>query len=107
MINYVCIFTILYFAIIIFYHLTFGRASHTDLLYAFVALLFPSVEANTRRWPDVCIMLAHRLLNPYDAEIFLLKPWRLKGFIQFEIPINVLVSSFWFIWIPMLWVYGH
>ena len=24
---------------------------------------------------------------------------------QFEIIINVLVSSFWFIWIPMLWVY--
>ena len=28
-----------------------------------------------------------------------------KGFIQFEIIINVLVSSFWFIRIPMLWVY--
>ena len=22
-------------------------------------------------------------------------------------PHNVFVSSFWFIWIPMLWVYGH
>ena len=31
----------------------------------------------------------------------------IKGFIQFEIIINVLVGSFWFIWIPMLWVYGH
>ena len=30
-----------------------------------------------------------------------------KGFFQFEIIINVLVSSFRFIWIPMLWVYGH
>ena len=29
------------------------------------------------------------------------------GFFQFEIIINVSVSSFWFIWIPMLWVYGH
>ena len=29
------------------------------------------------------------------------------GFCQFEIIINVLVSSFWFIWIPMLWVYAH
>ena len=28
-------------------------------------------------------------------------------FFQFEIIINVLVSSFWFIWIPMLWVYDH
>ena len=25
----------------------------------------------------------------------------------FEIIINVLASSFWFIWIPMLWAYGH
>ena len=28
-------------------------------------------------------------------------------FFQFEIIINVLVSSFCFIWIPVLWVYGH
>ena len=28
------------------------------------------------------------------------------GYIQFEIIINVLVGSFRFIWIPMLWVYG-
>ena len=30
----------------------------------------------------------------------------IKWFIQFEIIINVLVSSFRVIWIPMLWVYG-
>ena len=30
-----------------------------------------------------------------------------KGFFQFEIIINVLVSCLRFIWIPMLWVYGH
>ena len=29
------------------------------------------------------------------------------GFFQFEITINVLVSSFRLIWIPMLWVCGH
>ena len=29
------------------------------------------------------------------------------GFYQFESILNVLVNSFWFIWIPMLWVYGH
>ena len=29
------------------------------------------------------------------------------GFFQFEIIINVSVSPFWFIWIPMLWVYNH
>ena len=39
--------------------------------------------------------------------IFLYNPWEPKGFIQFEIIINVLVSSFWFIWIPMLWVCDH
>ena len=27
-------------------------------------------------------------------------------FFQFEIIIYVLVSSFWFIWKPLLWVYG-
>ena len=26
---------------------------------------------------------------------------------RFEIIINILVSVFRFIWIPMLWVYGH
>ena len=30
-----------------------------------------------------------------------------KEFFQLEIIINVLIGSFWFIWIPMLWVYGH
>ena len=35
------------------------------------------------------------LINPYNAELFLkFKPWRPKGFFQFEIIINVLVSSF-------------
>ena len=28
-----------------------------------------------------------------------------KGFFPFEINLNVLVSSFWIIWIPMSWVY--
>ena len=30
-----------------------------------------------------------------------------KLFFQFEIIVNVLVTSFRFIWIPMLWVYDH
>ena len=30
-----------------------------------------------------------------------------NGFFQFEIIIHVLVSPFRFLWIPMLWVYGH
>ena len=48
---------------------------------------------------DVCI-------TPYNAELFLFKPWRLKC-VQFEIIRFVLVSSFRIIWIPMLWVYNH
>ena len=52
-------------------------------------------------------MVKRPAYNPWSAEYFLYKPWRQKGFIQFAIIINVLVSSFWFIWIPMLWVYGH
>ena len=42
------------------------------------------------------------LINPYNMyndELFLYKPRRLKLFFQFEIIINVLVSSFQFIWI--------
>ena len=37
---------------------------------------------------------------------FLCKLWEPKGFFQFEITINILVSSFHFIWIPMLSGYG-
>ena len=39
--------------------------------------------------------------------ILLYKPWRPKGFFQLKIIRNVFVSAFWFIWIPMLWVYGR
>ena len=46
------------------------------------------------------------LFNSYSADIFLFKSWRPKGVFQFEIIINVLVSSFCFIWIYMLCVYG-
>ena len=47
------------------------------------------------------------VVNPWSAEMFLYKPWRPKGFSQFKVIIKVLVSSFWFIWIPMLWVYDN
>ena len=43
------------------------------------------------------------LIDPYNAEIILSKSWKPKGFNQFESIINVLVSSFWFIWIPVLY----
>ena len=35
--------------------------------------------------------------EPYNADILMYKPWIIWGFIQFEIIINVLVSSFRFI----------
>ena len=46
-------------------------------------------------------------VHPWNAEICLYTPWRTKVFFQFEIIINVLVSYFRFILIPILWVYGH
>ena len=45
-------------------------------------------------------------LNPSDAEICVYTSWITKHCFQFEISTNVLVSSFRFIWIPMIWVYG-
>ena len=46
-------------------------------------------------------------VTPYNAEFFFFWTFEIKGFFQFEIIINVLVSSFRFIWMPMLRVYGH
>ena len=71
---------------------------------------------STRRWINLGLVLAGRPRRSLvgrivgsglcNAEIFLYKPWKPKGFFQFEIIINILVSSFRFIWIPMLWFYG-
>ena len=52
-------------------------------------------------------MLAELTFKPLKRWIILYKPWRPKGYFQFKIFINVLVSSFWFIWIPVLWGYDH
>ena len=53
-------------------------------------------------------ILVHCRLNPWSAKIFLYKPWGPKVFFfQLEIIINILVSSFCFISIPMLWVCGN
>ena len=46
-------------------------------------------------------------VNPYNAEKIMFKSWKPKGFNQIESIINVWVSSFWFIWIPLLWVYNN
>ena len=70
-----------------------GRPHYDALHY----LLFNNFYLKYAMW---CI-------SPYNAEILFHKPWRTKSFFKFEIIINVLVSSFRFIWIPMLWVYGH
>ena len=43
--------------------------------------------------------------DSHNADIFLYKPWKPKYFFQYEIIINVLISSSRFIWIPMFWVY--
>ena len=56
---------------------------------------------------SLCLLGSQIGFNPYNADIFLYKPWRPKGFVQFQIIINVLVSSFWRILIPMLRVHGH
>ena len=45
--------------------------------------------------------------DPYKVELFLFNPWRQDGYFQFEIIMSVSVSSFWFIWIPMSWVYSR
>ena len=42
-----------------------------------------------------------------SAELICKKHRNQRGFFQFEIIIIVLVGSFWFIWILMLWVYDH
>ena len=40
--------------------------------------------------------------NHYNAEMCLNKPWRPKGLFWFQMVIEILVSSFFFIWIPLL-----
>ena len=53
------------------------------------------------------VVISRIRVNPSGAEIFLNKQWRSKVFFQFDILINILVSFFRSIWIPMLWVYGQ
>ena len=69
-----------------------------EATWQFPKMTFP-IQIN-HLWAATCI-------DPWSADNFSKKTWSPKGFFQFEIIINVLVSSFWFIWIPVLWVYGH
>ena len=48
--------------------------------------------------------MSHTNFLTLKALNIFLKTMETKGFFQFEIIINVLGSSFRFIWIPMLWV---
>ena len=50
---------------------------------------------------------AHNMTLTLKALYFFMKTLETKGFISIYIIITVLVSSFRFIWIPMLWVYDH
>ena len=58
-----------------------------------------NLQINTRSWNNI-----ERAYHPYNAKIYLYKPWRPKGFFSIW---NVLVNYFGFIWIPMLRVYGN
>ena len=49
----------------------------------------------------------HQLLQCWNMFVSAMETKEFILFILFEIIIKVLVSSFWFIWIPLLWVYGH
>ena len=54
-----------------------------------------------------CLVFARWGINPYNADIFLYKPQRPKGFSIWNHHICPIVSFFLFIWIPILWVYSH
>ena len=54
---------------------------------------------NTGYWTNV-------FLTPTMIDYFYINHGD-KGFFQFKIIINVLASSSRFIWMPLLWVYGH
>ena len=66
-------------------------------------------DINNISWCNMCnyyCIFIRLCIKPYNAEIIMCKPWR-PTFFVYEIIINVLVSPFRFIWIPMLCFYGH
>ena len=78
------------------------------ILYQFhrfktVSLL--EINANKNQRNNIIVSIRVLGVNPTSAEICLYKPRDKVCFFQFEIIINVLVDSFRFILIPMLWVY--
>ena len=66
--------------------------------------VFPTKEENDARRPDWLPWVVTLTLK---ALKYFVQTMKTKGFFEFEIIINVLVNSFWFIWIPVLWVCGR
>ena len=75
------------------------------------------VENETERLPQLILLINYSKVHlvwthsglaalTLKAVTYEIKPKRSRMFSQFEIIVNVLVSSFWFIWILMLCVYG-
>ena len=84
-----------------------GRGSETQLQVG-SSIIWIHIPASRSNDDDDRDQIVHKWypINPYNAEIVLFKLWRPnKIFSQFEIIINVLVSSFCFIWM-YLYVMG-
>ena len=84
------------------------QAPHTWFIVAQVRSFgeWLSIIARSELGSDLdCSVINARSELGSDLDCYELKHWNVV-FFQFEI-INVLVSSFAFIWIPMLWVYSH
>ena len=84
--------------------------------YEFDEIIFTEnyIKISTNPWHVFLIGFSNIKINPWSIGILSYKPWTPKFFFQFEViisniyrEVNVLVSSFCFIWIPMLWFYGH
>ena len=63
---------------------------------------WPSIDTALSWW-----CLTAFFINTYNAQIMLYKPWSSTCFFKLNIIWGILGSSFSFIWIPMIWVYGH
>ena len=85
----------------------------------FLRLLLSFLKEMSESWPlefkmqitfiavfslHTCLVIT---LSTLEALNYFVKNIATKGFFQFEIIINVLVTSSCFIWIPMLLVYAH
>ena len=78
-------------------YITWDLLSHTNRRKQYI-IQRDKWETNRSGQRSTVIYCGH--FKPYNAGICLYKLWTPKGFSQFEITINVLVSSFRFIWIP-------